>query len=490
MKLDEPALAVEHDRPHVGDRERRNPSSRRCRCFPSAPSGADCCDTRRAGPGAVPCATGRGLPRLRPSRARTGGNRLPTGIRSQCPPAGRCTRVRAPHRARDPRGHLETSRAADRLVTSADSVKAAIGREKQQRHHQAEDGGARRQRAGFAGRGHHLRRRRFAGRERRRQRIPAGQRCRDRQRGRWPISRVVLETTEDRPIDRRIQISNQLRGWDDSRFALAQQLRDVPGLDGALAGEQLVEDQPQRIDVAPDGDLTACELLRRHVGRRAGPERFTRNPGKTEVGDPHAARAVDHHVRGLQIPVDDAPLVGGAESRAHLAGQFERALDRESPDAAQERRQFLAVHVFHREECVAVDLVDVVYAADVRVRDLPCHPHLVVELHQARRIVIEVRRQELERYRLRELQVVSAIDLAHAAAAEASDDAVPAAEHRAKRKASVVDGVRGGQPSRRRRDVACWLSARRVRASELCFDLGDPCFLVGRRHVGILPPGA
>ena len=55
-------------------------------------------------------------------------------------------------------------------------------------------------------------------------------------------------------------------------------------------------------------------------------------------------------------------------------------------------RELLAVHVLHREEGVPVDLVDVVDAADVRMRDLPRHPHFAVQLHQPRGIVIDLRR--------------------------------------------------------------------------------------------------
>ena len=47
---------------------------------------------------------------------------------------------------------------------------------------------------------------------------------------------------------------------------------------------------------------------------------------------------------------------------------------------------------------------------------------------EPRGIAVDVAGQELERDRLAELQVVGAIDLAHAAAAEPADDAVAAAE--------------------------------------------------------------
>ena len=107
-----------------------------------------------------------------------------------------------------------------------------------------------------------------------------------------------------------------------------------------------------------------------------------------------------------------------------------------------ERREVLAVDVLHRQEQVAVGLADVVDAADVRVRDLPRRAHFVVELREPRRVVRERRRQELQRDRLAELQVVGPIDLAHAAAAEQADDAVAAVEQRAGREAAVIERAR------------------------------------------------
>src|SRR2546429_5128146 len=56
---------------------------------------------------------------------------------------------------------------------------------------------------------------------------------------------------------------------DGSRLAQAHQLPERGRLEGALAGEDFVEDQTQRVDVAPGGDLLARQLLRSHVGRRS-----------------------------------------------------------------------------------------------------------------------------------------------------------------------------------------------------------------------------
>ena len=80
-----------------------------------------------------------------------------------------------------------------------------------------------------------------------------------------------------------------------------------------------------------------------------------------------------------------------------------------------------------------------VHAADVRVRDLARHPDFSVELGQAGGVLVDVGREKLERDRLPELQVVCAVDLAHAAAAETLDDAVAPAEERARFEAAVID---------------------------------------------------
>ena len=118
--------------------------------------------------------------------------------------------------------------------------------------------------------------------------------------------------------------------------------------------------------------------------------RFARGAGQAEVGDADLAGAVEHDVRGLQIAMDDAALVRRGEPGADLARDLERAIFGEAADAPQQRREILAVDVLHRQERAAVDLVDVVDAADVRVRDLPRHAHFGVELRQARGIAIDV----------------------------------------------------------------------------------------------------
>ena len=222
-------------------------------------------------------------------------------------------------------------------------------------------------------------------------------------------------------------------------LAPANQFRKILSVEGAFAGEDLVEHEAERIDVAAGGDLGSSELLGCHVGRRARTNRLTGGARQAEVGDAHASGSIDHHVGRLEVAMHDAPFMRRGKAGADLPGDFESALLREAADPAEQRRQVLAVHVLHREERVAVHLVDVVDAADVRMGDLARHPDFGVELGQARRIAIDVRREELERDRLAEFQVIGAEHFTHPAATEPADDPVASAEKSAGRKTAVVD---------------------------------------------------
>jgi hypothetical protein len=112
-------------------------------------------------------------------------------------------------------------------------------------------------------------------------------------------------------------------------------------------------------------------LLGRHVGGRAAPHvplaDVFGEPGEAEVGQAQLPARIEHHVRGLEIAVQDAFLVGGGQACAQLARNLQPLVRRQPADAAEQRGQVLAVDVLHRQEDDAVDLADVVDAADVRM---------------------------------------------------------------------------------------------------------------------------
>ncbi len=262
-------------------------------------------------------------------------------------------------------------------------------------------------------------------------------------------------------VDLLVEIANDL-GWrrDPRLLAAVDQFSEVRALQGPTAGEDFVEDEAKCVDVAARRDLLAGQLLGRHVGGRAGAQCLAGDPRQPEVGDAHPPVAVQHDVGRLEVAMHDPALVRRAETGADLPRHFQRAIFRKAADAFQEGGEVFAVYVFHREERMPVDFVDVVDAADVRMRDLARHSNFAVQLRESRRIAVHVGGQELERDRLSELQIVGAEDLAHPAAAKTSDDAVAAAEDRPRREAAVIDGPGTREPATRRSTRGAWRLGR------------------------------
>src|SRR5256884_6581027 len=113
---------------------------------------------------------------------------------------------------------------------------------------------------------------------------------------------------------------------DGSRLAQAHQLPERGRLEGALAGEDFVEDQTQRVDVAPGGDLLARQLLRSHVGRRSSARLLALdargNSRQPKIGDADFAVAIAHYVGGLEVAMNDAAFVSRRQPGANLACDF------------------------------------------------------------------------------------------------------------------------------------------------------------------------
>ena len=111
-----------------------------------------------------------------------------------------------------------------------------------------------------------------------------------------------------------------------------------------LAGQQLVEDHAEAVDVGAAVDLVrlAAGLLGAHVGGRAQHLALERHRdlarvalGQAEVHDVRAARRRRHDVRRLDVAMDHALLVGvvqgvgdGGDSSAASRGRRRRAVSR------------------------------------------------------------------------------------------------------------------------------------------------------------------
>ena len=151
-------------------------------------------------------------------------------------------------------------------------------------------------------------------------------------------------------------------------------LGDRRPLERQAAREHLVEHDAEREQIGTVIDRPSQRLLRRHV--RHGPEHDPRRrhprhrrgfrgvagfeeAGETEVEHLHAPAIVEHEVRALDVPVDDAGAVRFLQRLGDLRGDIERRR-RIERSLAEPRRQQLARDVLHDDERGPLVLADVV----------------------------------------------------------------------------------------------------------------------------------
>src|SRR5580765_3778927 len=142
--------------------------------------------------------------------------------------------------------------------------------------------------------------------------------------------------------------------------------------------------------------------------------------------------------------------MGDGETGAELTRHIDSFIFRQAADAAEECREILAVDVFHADKRNAVGFANVENTADVGVRDLTSDAHFAVETRQRSSVLHKLFRQEFQRYVLIELEVLRAIDFAHAATADKRDNAIAISEQSAGKNASALRAQRGGTAARGR----------------------------------------
>jgi hypothetical protein len=153
--------------------------------------------------------------------------------------------------------------------------------------------------------------------------------------------------------------------------------------------------------------------------------------------DHHVAAAVEHHVGGLQVAVQNSLCMSRGEACAQLACDFDGLVGGQAANAPQERSEVFAIDILHRKIKLAVDFAEIVDAADIGVRDLARDANFIVKTGADGRIVRGNFRQKLERDFLAQREVVSAIDLAHTAAAKQRDNSIAIGEQRTGQEAAL-----------------------------------------------------
>src|SRR5688572_28498630 len=128
--------------------------------------------------------------------------------------------------------------------------------------------------------------------------------------------------------------------------------------------------------------------------------------------------------------MDHAGFMCRSQAGAKLSCQFDAFFVRQMADAPQQSRKIFAIDVLHRQEVhrTAVDerFSNVVYAADVGMGNATCRSYFVMKPGEHGAVTGKSRWEEFQRYKLMQRQILGLINLAHAAAAQKTDDPVSA----------------------------------------------------------------
>jgi len=187
-------------------------------------------------------------------------------------------------------------------------------------------------------------------------------------------------------------------------------------------------------------DRLPLDLLGRHVGDRAedlalGGDRFRRQLGQrrahaligelgeAEVEDLDLSLGVDHDVRGLQVAMDDAFLVGGGHRFGQRYGDLEELLETQAAGwhDVVEPPPF---HQLHGEEVEAIGLFHRVDGDDVGMIEGGDGLGLALESLQALLAGGEIRREDFQSNVPPQCGVFGPVDLTHPALAELGGDSV------------------------------------------------------------------
>ena len=139
--------------------------------------------------------------------------------------------------------------------------------------------------------------------------------------------------------------------------------------------------------------------------------------GQPEIEDLGLDTRGHEDVGRLDVAVDDAVGVGGVQRVRNLSREVQHQTKRERP-AVHVLLERLALEQLHGDELRALELVDLVDRADVRVIERRGGARLAQKPIGGLLIADAIGRQKLERHEARELDVLGLVDDAHAARAD------------------------------------------------------------------------
>ena len=216
------------------------------------------------------------------------------------------------------------------------------------------------------------------------------------------------------------------------------------------AGQQLEEDDAERVHVAGLARRLAPRLLRRDVVARAHDRPGQRHAlgaarvRDAEVGHLGAALVGEQHVLRLDVAVDDAAAVRRLERPRDLQPELDHRRDGQRALTRDELLEVLAADVLEDDVRPPTVLAAVDDRDDVRVRELGDGARLAAEALERLGVLRELLVEDLQRDRPLEQPVVRAVDGRHAAGADQLLQLVAPRNELSDHAGSVVLPLRGG----------------------------------------------
>ena len=250
-----------------------------------------------------------------------------------------------------------------------------------------------------------------------------------------PVGRILLHRRGDHHLEVLGHVAAQRmdrrrRGIDD----LVQEFGEAAGAERPRAGQQLVHDGAERIQVRGAGEIQALHLLGRHVAGRTGDALDARDvgvghQGDAKIDDAHVAVLREHDVRGLDVAVNHATRVRVVQRLGALEHQLDDVVDAQQVvGAAVGGQGARAVHVLGDDVAVPILFTGVVDRQDVRVVQHAHHVRLGQEhlARDARALLVagHVQAVDLDGHVAAVVRIVREIHGAGAAATDFVDDEV------------------------------------------------------------------
>ncbi len=224
--------------------------------------------------------------------------------------------------------------------------------------------------------------------------------------------------------------------WGNGLFVddLVDHRGDVLSRERFFAGHHFIEHHAQREDVAAAIYRAALHLFRRHVARGAhyvgglldGAE--LQNFCRAEVCDLDGIVGGEHEVRGLDVAVNDVPLMRELQRAASLIHDAQRARQRKGVAVIEQCLQTFSLHQFHGDVVQAVFFARVENHHDVGMRQQTCGTRFGLESRQEFGVrepcAFFAQPDGFDRNGAPDHRIYGFVDNAHRAAAQFTDDFV------------------------------------------------------------------